>query len=195
MPPPPKQPTSTLDIIRGIRDGTIASGNISIETRRACVQRLKLEGCSHEEIADCLGVCAKTISRDMKAIRQDNSLQITPQLASELFGEYYALIETAITRFRRLDRDPNTPAATRVVALRAAPELFGQFIAHLHQVGLLSPVSADDADSEPALGSELIQVAHIVAEEFGVESPLGQAVRELIDPAGTSEPSRPKEPE
>lgn len=175
-----KRAKTTIDVIRELKAGTTAPSEVTVSIRRACVQRLRMDGVTHEEIADLFGVHPKTISRDVKAIRRSAALRMSPDLAGELFGEFRLQVETAVARLRRLERDPAATPADRIAANRAIVELFDLFIQRLIDCGYIAPAAA----LRPAYVdvAEILQVAAVVLAEFGAESPLGRQIQELIEP-------------
>ena len=119
-----KRAKTTIDVIRELKTGTTAPSEVTVAMRRACVQRLRMDGVTHEEIADLFGVHPKTIGPDAKAIRRSGALRKSPDLAGELFGELRLQVETAVARLRRLECDPAATPADRIAAKRAIVELF-----------------------------------------------------------------------
>ena len=175
-----KSRRTTIDVIRELKAETMAPSDVDAEMRRACVQRLRMDGVTHEEIADLFGVHPKTIGRDVQAIRRSAAMRMSPDLAAELFGEFRLQVETAVSRLRRLERDPAATPADRIASNRAIIEIFDLFIQRLIQCRYL----AHAQEARPALAdvAELLQVAAVVLAEFGAESPLGRRIKELVEP-------------
>ena len=177
-----KRSRTTIDIIRELKAETISPSDVTPNMRRACVQRLRMDGITHEEIADLFGVHPKTIGRDVRAIRQSAALRLSPDLKAEFFGEFRLQVDTAISRLRRLERDPAATPADRIAANKAIIEIFDLFIQRLVQCGYLS--TAQEARPASVDVAELLNVAAVVLSEFGVESPLGRQIKELVGPYG-----------
>jgi hypothetical protein len=60
-----------VQLLRRLREGTLEVGAISTHERRVCVAYLRLEGYTHEEVAEIFGVHRHTIARDEKANRAE----------------------------------------------------------------------------------------------------------------------------
>ena len=62
---------NVVDILKRIRERSLNPKEISISDRRVCVDYLRLEGCTQEEIAEIFKVHRQTIIRDERANRRE----------------------------------------------------------------------------------------------------------------------------
>jgi hypothetical protein len=92
---------SLLDLLQGIKDGSILPTSIDIETRRIAVEYLYAEGYSILKIASLFGTCQRTISRDRKVIRKRNAISRDPDMVEEVIGEIVKESDEAMNRIRR----------------------------------------------------------------------------------------------
>jgi transcriptional regulator with XRE-family HTH domain len=60
-----------VQLLKRVREGTLAPDELSRHQRRVCVAYLRLEGYTQEEIAEIFGVHRHTIARDEKANRAE----------------------------------------------------------------------------------------------------------------------------
>lgn len=168
---------STTEIIRGLKDGTVAGKALGAEQRRACVERLLLEGVSVHEIADLLRVSDRTVRRDREKIRISNALEPSDNLAATVLGEYRQQADAAATRLARLQRDPTATAADKVAAVRASVEIYDRFIGRLIDLGMIGGEARSEA--RLVMGAELLHLTAVITGELGTDAPLSQELQRL----------------
>ena len=78
----------SLDLIEGLRNGTILSETFSIEERLVCIELMLRESVRKAEIARLLKVSDRQIRRDVKVVASRNAIKVTPALAREIIGEF-----------------------------------------------------------------------------------------------------------
>ena len=111
---------SVVDLLQGLRQGTITGATLSSHDRRACVAYLMAEGYSVAESAKICQTCDRTITRDRAKIRQENAIQRDPSFEPQMVGGLVHDAEGAIGRLRRIARDKTVSAAVRVEAEKQA---------------------------------------------------------------------------
>lgn len=111
---------SVVDLLQGLRQGTITGATLSSHDRRACVAYLMAEGYSVAESAKICQTCDRTITRDRAKIREENAIQRDPSFEPQMVGGLVHDAEVAIGRLRRIARDKTVSAAVRVEAERQA---------------------------------------------------------------------------
>lgn len=138
---------SVLDLICGIKDGTVDPARFEHEERQACVAHLSGEGYLGPEIAQILRVSERTIRRDRSAIRDAASLGHDPALVERIAGQLTTEADLCIGRIRRAIRDRQTPAATRIEGERACFQILIRLVDRLQSLGFL-PTAAQRVSAE-----------------------------------------------
>jgi transposase-like protein len=136
-PSPDPRPISVLDIIQGIKDGTVRAATLSVEDRRVCVAHLGVEGLTVPEIAKVLGCSDRTITRDRIALQEASQIEHDPQLAGKMAGRLVNEAQTAIDRMRRVSRERQCPPAVRVEVEWRSFTVLDNLIARLQSLGFL----------------------------------------------------------
>ena len=67
-PPEKRKGTGVIELLAKLQSGAVNPGDISLEERRSCVNYLRLEGYTQEEMAKIFGVHRATIGRDEKIL-------------------------------------------------------------------------------------------------------------------------------
>lgn len=111
---PPPEAGSAREILKKIQANVIAGASLTPETRQACVEQLLIEGYSTGEIAQIVGVCDRTIRRDLVTIRDCHAVERDPEMVRVLVGQLIDEAENAIQRIGRQLRDPRTMAGERI---------------------------------------------------------------------------------
>ena len=81
---------NALDTLKMIREGSMEPGDISIQDRRICVDFLRSEGYSQQEICEIFKVHRHTIIRDEKAIRKEYAKLVDEIEVKSTAGELIA---------------------------------------------------------------------------------------------------------
>ncbi|MFM9996707.1 MAG: ECF-type sigma factor, partial [Phycisphaerales bacterium] len=113
-PEPRSSDRTVLGLIKDLQAGHVSGGALAAGDRRRVVEHLWAEGYSVPEIAEVVKATERTVHRDRQAIRQANALDIHDGLVPEMVGGLVRQAEVAIGRLRRVARDRETAAATKV---------------------------------------------------------------------------------
>lgn len=128
---------SVIDVVRDIQQGATAPASVSVQTRRACVEYLTVEGYSAQEIAALLKVSDRTVLRDRAEVRAANAVARDPALVGEMVGRLLSEADAAVSRLRRVSRDKRTPAAVKVQAEQASWQVSRDVVRSLQSLGYL----------------------------------------------------------
>ncbi|MCC7193622.1 MAG: hypothetical protein IT444_12670 [Phycisphaeraceae bacterium] len=195
------EPPGLLELIRKIHAGTVVPRTLTIEQRRACVEHLTGEGYTVVEMAQVLKVDERTIARDKVAIQQANAIEPSPQLVQQIVGRLASEAELCISRIRRVTRDKDTPAATKVEGERACFQILGALTHHLQSLGYM-PTAAQrlsanvfvetptDAAILQAEWERLQALTQDVAGA-GLDPKIGLVFRQLLQDPANPEPPEP----
>ncbi|MFI4892148.1 MAG: hypothetical protein ACIAQ0_01755 [Phycisphaerales bacterium JB058] len=88
-----------------------------------------------------LDVTDRTIRRDREAVREANALAVDDTFASQIAGELLMEGRHAVARVRRVTREKQTPAATRIEGERVVVEILDRVTQRLQSLGFL-PMAA-----------------------------------------------------
>ncbi len=143
--PPAPEPTapseaperSVVALIRDLQAGTTRGTTLAPEDRRRVVEHLWSEGCTVVDTAEIVQVTERTIARDRAAIRSANALEPHEGLVPEVAGMVLRHADQAVARLRRLARDRETPAPTRVEAELGAWAVMRELVETLQRLGYL----------------------------------------------------------
>ncbi|MBF0388436.1 MAG: hypothetical protein HQL20_11425 [Candidatus Omnitrophica bacterium] len=130
----------SLDLIEGLRNGTLAPDMFSIDERLLCIEVMLRESIRKAEIARMLKVSDRTIRRDQEEIRKRNAIKATPGLAREMIGEFKERSENSHATLSRLARAKETPPAVKVMAEGTAWEMDNKTIKTYQALGVLPSV-------------------------------------------------------
>lgn len=136
-------PRSVIALIRNIQQGALAPKTLAVEDRQRCVEHLTGEGYSVAEIAEILQVSDRTIARDRSDIRQANALDRDPALVGPMVGHVVQQAGHCIERIRRITRNREIPAATRIDGERHCWEIEKGLIACLQSLGYLPKAATE----------------------------------------------------
>lgn len=128
---------SVVDLLQGLRQGTITGETLSPDDRRACVAYLMAEGYSVADTAKICQTSDRTIARDRAKIREENAIKRDPSFEPQMVGRLFHDADVAIGRLRRLGRDKSASAAVKVEAERQAWTVFCDLIKILQSLGHL----------------------------------------------------------
>lgn len=124
-------------LVRRIKAGEIAVAGLSKELRVECVEHLTAEGLPTSEVAELLGVGARTIRRDLRAIRAANSVERNPETVRELVGRLVLQADSSVSRIRRAIRSKSARVADRVDGERTCWRIVRELVEALQRLGLL----------------------------------------------------------
>lgn len=125
-------------LVRGLHDGRVLPGDLSLEMRQRCVDHLTLEGFASGEIAELMKISERTVRRDRAAIRRDHAVEPDLRLGDELLGEFQRIILASIQRLVRLARDPETPAYARLWAEESIVRMYQRLIDTAQRMNYIS---------------------------------------------------------
>jgi len=153
-----------LDILRGIKEGSINPATLLPSQRRLLVPFLMAEGQSTAEIAHLLKASDRTIERDKKAIRQENALSKNPELADIMAGRLVDEAQACIQRIRKFERDSDCPPAAKIEGEKACFHIVNNLAERFQSMGYL-PIAAKklEADLTHHMGNPL-SLNEIVSE-------------------------------
>jgi len=136
-----------LDILQGIKAGTIDPTSLVRKQRKLLVPFLMAEGQSTAEIAHLLKVSDRTIERDKNAIRRKNAISRDPELANVIAGRLVDEAQTCIQRIRKVERDSDCPPAARIEGEKGCFQIINSLAERLQSMGYL-PTAAKKLEAE-----------------------------------------------
>lgn len=136
--------------IQDIKDGLFDPQTLSKEQRQPYVEALMAEGLTETPIAQLLKVSTKTISRDLKEIRERNAIAPNVELAKQICGEllYYARIHHSY--LMRLARNKDASINDRIQAEFSAWKLRDELASRLQSIGYI-PTKAKEINGDLTL--------------------------------------------
>ncbi|MHC4071431.1 MAG: helix-turn-helix domain-containing protein [Planctomycetota bacterium] len=154
---------NVVDMLRKIREGTLAARQIPVDQRRLCVAYLRLEGYTQEEIAEIFKVSRQTIIRDQKANRREAARLVDEINVKSIAGEHITAARHFIAKAIR-DKD-------YALAWRINREL----IADLQSLGYL-PRSPEEHRIQIGTFVDLVEMAakHVEAEAIETKAHNGK---------------------
>ena len=164
----PDDTPTVLSVIRGLQNSALSAKNLSITSRRACVEHLTGEGYSVVEIAEILKVSERTIARDRQAIHVANAVQRDPALVEQVVGRLTHEADLSIGRMRRVAREKSTPASVKVEAEHRCYQVYSDLVQNLQRLGYL-PTAAQEiradlthhVDQPPSFDEMLEELAQL----------------------------------
>lgn len=127
--------TSADELVQRLHSGQIEPAALSIDQRRACVEKLTDQSLTNAEIATIMRMSVATIRRDRAALRRSRAVMPDRALGDELLGELEHLSQTSIARLARLARDESNPAYCRMWAEEAAVRVYCRFLDQARRLG------------------------------------------------------------
>jgi DNA-binding CsgD family transcriptional regulator len=147
MSSPESKELRCLDILQGIKKGTVDPASLISNQRKLLVTLLMAEGQSTAEIAHILKVSDRTIERDKNAIRKENALSNDPKLADIMAGRLSDEAQLCIQRIRKFQRDTNCPPAAKIEGERACFQIANDLTERLQSMGYL-PVATKKLEAD-----------------------------------------------
>jgi hypothetical protein len=134
---PDKEEKSILTIIQQIKEGSLNPQLLDKDTRRSCVDALKGESWTELNIAEFLRVSEKTVYRDLKIIRDKNSL--TPNIAfvMEQVGDLVKKASALYDSLVRLSRGKEVSDDNKIGAVNSAWRILNEMTARLQTLGYM----------------------------------------------------------
>lgn len=125
------------DLLQRIKNNLLDPRLLFKATRQACVETLILEGCNHSLIASLLKKSDRTIRRDICEIRKRNSIKASPELTSELLGDFLVNARHSYTYLKQTARSSNASPKEKAQAEFSAWKVLREMIQTLYVVGLI----------------------------------------------------------
>jgi len=145
---------SVLDHIAALKSGSVSRDALGTETILDIVEYLRSEGVGTSETAKLFRVDARTIRRDLQAVRERNAQKTNPGLVEEVAGELVVEARQCVLRIRRVTGDKDAPHAVRIDGERAVFTILDELAARLQSLGYLPTVTHRvQADLTHHLGS------------------------------------------
>lgn len=144
---------SILTLIQRAKDGLFDPKILNQEQRHQFIEVLISEGLAEATIAQFLKVSTKTITRDLKAIRNKNAIIPNVELAKQICGEllYYARIHHS--HLMRLARSKDASISDRIQAEYSAWKVRDELAARFQLIGYL-PTKAKEISGDLTLHFE-----------------------------------------
>jgi len=147
MSSPKSKQLRCMDLLKGIKAGTVNPATLLPDQRRPLVALLMTEGQSTAEIAHLLDTSDRTIERDKKAIRENNAISKDPELANIMAGRLADEAQICIQRIRKFQRDSNCPPATKIEGEKACFQITDNLAERLQSMGYL-PTAAKKLEAD-----------------------------------------------
>ena len=136
-----------MDLLKGIKAGTVNPATLLPDQRRPLVVLLMTEGQSTAEIAHLLDTSDRTIERDKKDIRENNAISKDPELGNVMAGRLSDEAQICIQRIRKFQRDSNCPPATKIDGEKACFQITDNLAERLQSMGYL-PTAAKKLEAD-----------------------------------------------
>jgi predicted DNA-binding transcriptional regulator YafY len=165
MSSPKSKDLRCLDILQGIKKGTIDPVSLVPNQRKLLVAFLMAEGQSTAEIAHLLKVSDRTIERDKKAIREENALSKDPELVGIIAGRLIDEAKICIQRIRKFERDADCATAVKIEGEKGCFHIVNTLAERLQSMGFL-PIAAKklEADLKHHMDDSPLSLDEIVSE-------------------------------
>jgi len=161
---------SAVNLLQDIGSGSIDPKLLDRPSRQKCIEALKNEGRTISQIAHFLACSEKTIGRDLKAIREKNSITPNVEFFKESVGELRQIAMTHHSYLMRLARDKDATTAEKVQAEFAAWRVIKEWFEKMQSSGYF-PLKPQGVTGD---------IYHHIVQEEGGES-IGEAKRMLIE--------------
>jgi hypothetical protein len=149
----------TLALLQKIKAGQFKANSIGTAERRLLVCFLMAEGQSTAEIAHLLKVSDKTIERDKKVLREENTITKNPKLLEQIVGGLISEADLCIQRIRKFQRDSNASPAAKMEGEQRCFQIRCNLIERLQSLGFL-PTAAQKIEAD---------LTHHAASSFTLE--------------------------
>jgi len=167
--------SQTLTLLQGIKNGSINPKSLCPADRRLLVSFLIAEGQSNAEIALLLKTSDRTIERDRKAIRDENTITKDPELVKQMAGRLVTEADLCIQRIRKSARGKDTPASVKVDAEHRSFQIFEKTIERLKSLGFLPTATQRieaDLRHSAAFSLSLEEIQHEAGRLQGIKTSL-----------------------
>lgn len=134
--PPPKKEEPALTLVERIKNKQLNPTLLTPDERRECVQLLKLQHWNQNQMARFLDCSDKTIRRDLKKIRQENSTIPSSEILKETFGEALENIRADIEALKKIADSQGSSTREKIQARYAAAKMTISWMKTLESLGL-----------------------------------------------------------
>jgi transposase len=128
---------SAVKLLQEINSGITDPKILNKQDRQLCVEMLVSEGYTHFQIAQVLKCSEKTISRDMKDIRQHNELTPNLEFAKQFVGEVFQKAMNHHNYLMRLARMKDASISEKMQSEFAAWKVLKEWTERLQSLGYL----------------------------------------------------------
>lgn len=128
---------SAVKLLQEINSGITDPKLLDKQDRQLCVEMLVSEGYTHFQIAQVLKCSEKTISRDMKDIRQHNELTPNLEFAKQFIGEVFQKAMNHNNYLMRLARMKDASISEKMQSEFAAWKVLKELTEKLQSLGYL----------------------------------------------------------
>jgi len=172
----------TLAILQDIRKGLTDPKSFCPDVRRLLVSFLMAEGQSTAEIAHLLKVSDKTIERDKKALREENTITKDPKLLEQIVGGLISEADLCIQRIRKFQRDSNASPAAKMEGEQRCFQIKCNLIEKLQSLGFL-PTAAQKIEADLTHHA----ASSLTLEEIQLEARRLKQIEESLPSEGTKQ--------
>jgi transposase len=128
---------SAVELLQEINSGMTDPKSLDKQARQSCLETLRLEGYTASQAASVLRVSEKTILRDLKQIRERNSLTPNIEFAKELTGQFFQWALSHHDYLTRLARSKDGHLSEKAQCEYAAWKVLRETIETLQMLGYL----------------------------------------------------------
>ncbi len=181
--------SQTLTLLQNIKSGSVNPSSLCPANRRLLVSFLIAEGQSTAEIALLLKTSDRTIERDRKAIRDENTITKDPERVKQMAGRLVTEADLCIQRICKSARGKDTPASVKVDAEHRCYQIVSDMIGSLQRLGYLPIATARlQADITHNIGqipdysqmqAEVQRLKQITGETQGTDSEVIEQLNQI----------------
>ncbi|MBF0522218.1 MAG: hypothetical protein HQL24_04080 [Candidatus Omnitrophica bacterium] len=131
------QETPIISVIEDVRAGVVDPRTLTKEVRLSCVEVFVGEGYSEVQVAQILKRSEKTIQRDVREIRERNSLTPGIEFAKQMSGDIFKKGLAHHDYLVRLSNGKNVSDANKIQARVSAWRVLVELIERLQSLGLM----------------------------------------------------------
>lgn len=128
---------SAVQLLQEVNSGQTDPSLFDKPDRQKCIELLIAEGYSYAHMAQVLKCSEKTVSRDIKEIRERNALLPSVQFAKELIGDAFKKAMSHHDYLIRISRMKETPIADKIQSVAMAWKILKEFIEKYQSLGYL----------------------------------------------------------
>lgn len=126
-----------VELLKGINSGTIDPKTLDKSGRQQCIELLVAEGYIQSQIGQALKCSEKTVSRDLKDIKDRNALSPNVEFAKQFIGEMFNKALNHHSYLMRLARTKDASVPEKAQSEFAAWKVLKELIEKLQSLGYL----------------------------------------------------------